>query len=31
MGEWQRYVAKWAIGTFAIFVVCAVVVGAMPL
>ncbi|MEW8955261.1 CitMHS family transporter [Clostridium sp.] len=31
MGEWQRYVAKWAIGIFAIFVATAVVIGFMPL
>lgn len=31
MGEWQRYVAKWSIGTFIAFVGCAVIFGAMPL
>lgn len=31
MGEWQRYVAKWAIGIFIIFVVAAVGVGIIPL
>ena len=31
MGEWQRYVAKWAIGIFVIFVVAAVAVGIIPL
>lgn len=31
MGEWQRYVAKWAIGIFVIFVVAAIVVGIIPL
>lgn len=31
MGEWQRSVAKWAIGIFVIFVAAAVAVGFMPL
>lgn len=31
MGEWQRYVAKWAIGIFVIFVATAVAIGFMPL
>lgn len=31
MGEWQRYVAKWAIGIFVIFVVAAVAIGIIPL
>lgn len=31
MGEWQRYVAKWAIGIFVIFVIAAVAVGIIPL
>lgn len=31
MGEWQRFVAKWAIGIFAIFVAVAVITGFMPL
>lgn len=31
MGEWQRYVAKWAIGIFVIFVGVAAILGFMPL
>lgn len=31
MGEWQRSVAKWAIGIFVIFVATAVAMGFMPL
>lgn len=31
MGEWQRSVAKWAIGIFVIFVVSAAAIGFMPL
>lgn len=31
MGEWQRYVAKWSIGTFILFVLAAAVTGVMPL
>lgn len=31
MGEWQRFVAKWAIGIFVIFVACATLGGYMPL
>lgn len=31
MGEWQRYVAKWAIGIFVIFVAAAAAIGALPL
>lgn len=31
MGEWQRYVAKWAIGIFVIFVIAAVVIRIIPL
>ncbi|TDT62775.1 CitMHS family transporter [Fonticella tunisiensis] len=31
MGEWQRYAAKWSIGTFIIFVLAAALTGAMPL
>lgn len=31
MGEWQRHSAKWSIGTFIIFILAAVITGAMPL
>jgi CitMHS family citrate-Mg2+:H+ or citrate-Ca2+:H+ symporter len=31
MGEWQRYAAKWSIGTFILFVLAAAVTGVMPL
>ncbi|MEG2291197.1 MAG: citrate:proton symporter [Clostridium sp.] len=31
MGEWQRYVAKWAIGIFVIFVLAAAAIGVLPL
>jgi len=31
MGEWQKHAAKWSIGTFVIFVLAAVITGAMPL
>ncbi len=31
MGEWQRNVAKWAVGVFVIFVASAVAMGFMPL
>lgn len=31
MGEWQRNVAKWAVGIFVIFVVSAAAIGFMPL
>jgi CitMHS family citrate-Mg2+:H+ or citrate-Ca2+:H+ symporter len=31
MGEWQRFAAKFSIGTFIIFVLAAVVTGVMPL
>lgn len=31
MGEWQRNVAKWAVGVFVIFVASAVAIGFMPL
>lgn len=31
MGEWQRNVAKWAIGVFVIFVASAAAIGFMPL
>lgn len=31
MGEWQRFVAKWAIGIFVIFVLAAALTGFMPL
>lgn len=30
MGEWQRYVAKWAIGIFVLFVIAAAITGALP-
>jgi citrate-Mg2+:H+ or citrate-Ca2+:H+ symporter, CitMHS family len=31
MGEWQRYAAKWSIGTFVLFVLAAAITGVMPL
>ncbi|MCM0650944.1 citrate:proton symporter [Clostridium swellfunianum] len=31
MGEWQRFAAKWSIGTFIIFVLAAAITGVMPL
>lgn len=31
MGEWQRFAAKWSIGTFILFVVAAAITGVMPL
>lgn len=31
MGSWQRTAAKWSIGTFVIFLLCAVTVGGVPI
>ena len=31
MGTWQRTAAKWSIGTFVVFLLCAVTIGGVPI